>query len=115
MATLPNRPQRVPREIPEMRPEMVKADLRNPEKRDYQAEIGGCLERARHWLGWSLKECAAKLGRDERQVARWEAGTERTQVDVVMGVAELQQPFAAQLAKLSGADIHMHAEFRRIA
>jgi ribosome-binding protein aMBF1 (putative translation factor) len=94
---------------------MAPSHLRKAEKVDFQAEIGGCLERARCWLGWSLKECAAKLGRDERQVSRWESGTERTQVDVVMAVEELQQPFAAQLAKLSGADIHVHVSFRRIA
>lgn len=94
---------------------MARAEVRKPETVDYQAEIGGCFARARHWLGWSLKEAAAALGKDERQVARWERGEERTQVDVVFSVPELRQPFAAQLAKLSGAKVAVRADFQEVA
>lgn len=103
------------RVIPEMQPSMLKADLRNPENVDCLAEIGGCLFRARSWLGWNLEQVAAKLKRDPRQVRRWEAGEERTQVDVVFAVPELREPFCVQLAKLSGADVSVHVDFRRTA
>lgn len=91
------------REIPEMRPAPAKADLRKAEIADYQAETGACLRRARMFVGWSLKEAAGHLKRDERQIARWEAGTENVQVPVVMACEALAQPFAYQLAQLSGA------------
>lgn len=105
------RPVESQRELPEKSGGQAKANLRFAEKRDLQAEIGGCLSRARHWVGWSLKEAAAELGRDERQIARWENGQERTQVDVVMAVEQLAQPFCVQLAKLSGAAVSVRADF----
>lgn len=99
---------------------MAHADLRKAENEDLRA-LGQCLFRARSWLGWTLDELAAKLppppekdARDPRQVSRWERGEERTQVDVVMAVPELQQPFAAQVAKWSGADVYMGAKFQKV-
>lgn len=92
---------------------MARAALRKAETAALQAQIGQCLNRARHWLGWSLKEAAAAIGRDERQVARWERGEERTPVDLVFAVPELQQPFVVQLAQLSGAEARMTVSFAR--
>lgn len=89
------------REIPEMRPDPVKANLRKAETVDYRAETGACFARA--CQGLSLKQVAGYLHRDERQIARWFTGAERVQVDVVMACPELAQPFAYQLAQLSGA------------
>jgi ribosome-binding protein aMBF1 (putative translation factor) len=99
------------RVISESRKPMAHADLRKPETRDFQAEIGQCLFRARSWVGWNLEQLAAALKRDPRQVRRWEAGEERTQVDVVMGVLELRQPFALQIARLAGARVTHSADF----
>lgn len=101
------------RVISETRPKMLKADLRKAENGELKA-LGACLFRARSWLGWTLEQLAAELKRDARQVARWERGEERTQVDVVMGVPDLQQPFAAQLSKWSGAEVYMRADFRKV-
>ena len=93
---------------------MAKADLRNAESIDFRAEIGACLQRAASLLGWSLKQLAGALKRDERQVSRWLNGQERVQLDVVFDCEELRQPFALQLSKLSGADWHVHVEFRKV-
>lgn len=65
-------------------------------------------------MGWSLKQLAGALKRDERQVSRWLNGQERVQLDVVFDCEELRQPFALQLSKLSGADWHVHVEFRKV-
>lgn len=102
------------RELAEIEPRMLRADLRNAEAVNFRAEVGACLQRAASLLGWSLKELAGHLDRDERQVARWLNGTERVQVDVVFDCEELRQPFAYQLARLSGADGHVHVEFRKV-
>lgn len=94
---------------------MLRADLRKTESIDFRAEVGACLQRAASLLGWSLKQLAAGLKRDERQIARWLNGQERVQVDVVFDVEELRQPFAYQMAKLSGAEIRVRCEFKEIA
>src|SRR3990167_6114817 len=80
-------------ELSEITPTMARADLRKTENVDFRAEVGACLQRAASLLGWSLKELAGKLGRDERQVSRWLNGHERVQVDVVFDCEELRQPF----------------------
>jgi ribosome-binding protein aMBF1 (putative translation factor) len=89
------------RVIPEIRPEMAHADLRKPDIRDFQAEIGRCLESARNEQGWTLEQLSAALHRDPRQVRRWIAGDERVQLDVVFAVPELREPFVVALAKLA--------------
>ena len=104
----------VHRVLAETRPEMVKASLRKAENVDFRAEVGSCLQRAASLVGWSLKQLAAELHRDERQVSRWMNGQERVQLDVVFECEELRQPFAYQLARLSGADGHVHVEFRKV-
>jgi cytochrome c551/c552 len=80
---------------------MAKADLRIQEIDAFRAEIGRCVERARLLVGWSLKQLAASLAHDERQVARWIAGTERAQFDVLFSVPELRGPLVIALAGLS--------------
>jgi ribosome-binding protein aMBF1 (putative translation factor) len=102
------------RVISEIRPEMVKADLRKAENRDFRAEVGACLFRARTLLGWTLEQLASALDRDARQVRRWESGEERVQVDVVMAHDELREPFGFFLAKLSGADVRVSVDFRKV-
>lgn len=111
MNTVTAPPAAAPLPLPDARPVMLKASLRNADAVDHKSDIGECLASAAHWLGWSLKELAAKLDRDERQVARWLTGAERVQVDVVWSVPELRQPFALHLAKLAGAYVRVCAEF----
>jgi hypothetical protein len=111
------------RVLPEIRAEMIKADLRKAADTPVTAaDIGKCLFRARCWLGWNLEQLAAELPppsgaerRDPRQVRRWESGEERTQLDVVFSVPALREPFTVQLARLSGAECTVHVAFRRSA
>jgi hypothetical protein len=94
---------------------MAKADLRLSEKVDFQAEIGGCLDYARRFVGWTLDQLAAELKRDPRQVARWIRGEERTQVDVVFTCEPLRQPFVVALAVLASCDVETTVRIRRRA
>ena len=83
------------------RPRMVKADLRKAETPDLRPLIGRALERTRQAAGLTLKEFAAALGRNERQVARWITGAERLQVDAVFAVEHLRSKFVVALAELA--------------
>lgn len=91
--------------LPEKANRPCKATLRKPESDDAMAEIGECLDFARRSVGWSLKELAAALNRDERQIQRWCDGKENTNIAAVFAVAVLQQPFVIALAKLAECEI----------
>jgi len=95
---------------------MAKADLRYPEApapSDLRWLVGQALRRAFGLLGWSLKEAAAKVGRDERQVARWLNGAERPQLDALFAVEELRQPIVQALSELVGAEVEVTIRLRR--
>jgi DNA-binding transcriptional regulator YiaG len=93
----------------EMRPEMVKADLRKPE---IWRIVGGAVERTRVLSGLSLKEFAARFGRDERQVARWISGEERPQVDAVFACEALRSWLVIALAELAGPAVEVETVIR---
>jgi ribosome-binding protein aMBF1 (putative translation factor) len=95
------------RVIPEMRRAMAKAEVRKPENDEIQADIGGCLDYARREVGWTLDTLAEELGRDPRQVRRWIANEERTQLDVVFKVRALRQPFVIALARLAACQVEV--------
>jgi hypothetical protein len=96
--------------ISEKRRKMATAALRKPEKSPAAVsslkELGGCLDFARRYVGWTLDQLVAELqeqaGRtfDARQIARWIRGEERTQVDAVLCVRQLHGPFVIALANL---------------
>jgi len=102
-------------EIPETRPRMVKADLRKAEPDGWREAIGRAIERAMFLQGWSLKQFAAAVGRDERQVARWITGAERPQLDTLFACEALRQPLVQALGELVGADVHTTITLRRTA
>src|SRR5436190_24351515 len=90
---------------PETRPRMVKADLRKADLPGWREALGAALERMRLLAGFSsLKELSSAIGRDERQVARWIAGTERPQFDALFAVPALRQPLVVALAELAQHD-----------
>ena len=103
------------RVISEMQPEMLKADLRKPENRRFWAETGSCLDEARRVVGWSLDQLAGEVGRDARQVRRWMAGEEQTQIAAVFAVEVLRQPFVIALAKLAQCEVITEIRVRRSA
>lgn len=95
------------RRLPDTTPGMLKADLpdvRKPEISDWRIDVGAAIERMRRLAGLSLKELAAAIARDERQVARWIAGAERPQFDALFAVPALRQPLVIALAELAQAD-----------
>jgi ribosome-binding protein aMBF1 (putative translation factor) len=100
------------RVIGEMRPTMAKADLSKRETRACLADIGRCLDAARRDVGWTVDQLAAELDRDPKQVGRWMRGEERTQVDAVFGVKQLQKPFVVALAKLAECEIETTVRIR---
>src|SRR5687767_13457160 len=89
--------------LPDTTPGMLKADLRKAEILDWRADVGRAIERMRLLASLSLKELADAIQRDERQVARWIAGTERPQFDALFAVAALRQPLVVALAELAQA------------
>jgi transcriptional regulator with XRE-family HTH domain len=62
--------------------------------------------------GWSLKEFAAVLGRNERQVARWINGKEHAQLSVVFAVPALRRPLVIGLARLAGTSMELETVIR---
>lgn len=101
----------------ETRPTMAKADLRKADIEPWRVEIGRAIDRARLLRGWSLKELADAVGRDERQVSRWIAGTERPQMDALFAVVSLRCALVQAFAELAGSDVEVttHITVRRTA
>lgn len=103
-ATVPQASAARHRLLPEMSGGPLKADLRKAETADWRGHVGGAIERMRLLCGLSLKELADRVGRDERQIARWIAGTERPQMDALFAVEALRQPIVVALAELAEGD-----------
>lgn len=93
--------------LPETSRSLASAVLRKAEKRDWPAEVGEAIKRARLLVGWSLKEFAAELEkatqkkRDETQIGRWEKGQETPQLAALFAVEQLRGPLVVQLANLA--------------
>jgi transcriptional regulator with XRE-family HTH domain len=95
---------------------MAKATLKELDTPDYRALIGRCLDRARCLVGWSKKELAAALGKDEGQVCRWMDGKERPHLDALFAVAVLRGPLVIALAEITAdVDVVTTITVRRIA
>ena len=85
----------------------AKAELKNLEGRDFRVEIGRAITRARSIVGWTQDQLAGEIAKvlqrarfDPAQVARWEAGKERPQFDVLFAVDALCWPLVQCLAAL---------------
>ena len=77
--------------------------------------VGRAVDRCIALRGWSLKEFAAAVDRDVRQCGRWITGEERVQVDAIMAVESLRQPWAQAQCELAGADVEVTVRLRRTA
>jgi ribosome-binding protein aMBF1 (putative translation factor) len=94
-------------------PAMAKADLRKAETPDaWKTDIGLAIERVQKRSGWSLKEFADKVGRNERQVKRWMTADERPQFDALFAVAALRHLMVLALAELAGEGVEVTTEIR---
>ncbi len=99
----------MPPSLPDLRGSrhLLKAEIRHTE---WRSQIGAALQRAVSLRGWSLKEFAAAVDRDERQCARWINGTERPQLDVLFAEESLRQPLIAALAWAVGVCAELSIE-----
>ena len=88
---------------------MAKAELRKTEKAEHDDWIllGKAVERCIYLTALSLKEFAGVIDRDERQVARWIHGTERTQVDTIFAVPQFRRSFVVALAEQAGEGVEV--------
>jgi hypothetical protein len=96
--TLANRADDVIAADRRSRPRMAKADLRKADIDDNRRALGLAVERAMHLRGWTLKEFAAAVQRDERQCGRWFTGEERPQFDAIRAVPSLRAPMLEALS-----------------
>jgi len=94
---------------------MAKAELRKTEIRDCRAAVGSVVRRALVLRGWSLKEFAAAVDRDERQCARWMDGTERPQFDTLWAVRLLRAPLVQAFGELAGASVQIVITVGKVA
>jgi hypothetical protein len=113
--TVPNRLPDSPLAIREKRPRMAKALLPKGENVDIRSalrDLGGCLDFARRYVGWTIDQLAGELDRDSKQVARWIRGEERCQVDAVLGVRQLHGPFVIAMAQLRSDEVVIETTIR---
>lgn len=79
----------------------------------WRERVGRALQRAFALAGLSQKEVSGLLShRDQAQVNRWIAGTERPQFDALFAVPELRQPLVIALAELAGEGVEVITEIR---
>lgn len=109
--------ERTPRRLPETARTTAKADLRKAESERLRSVIGRAIDRARQLRGWSLKELAGAVDRDERQVSRWISGEERPQFDALIAVESFRQPLIVAFAEIAGEGVTISTtiEIRRTA
>ncbi|HMJ82293.1 MAG TPA: helix-turn-helix transcriptional regulator [Vicinamibacterales bacterium] len=88
---------------------MQRGEGLSPEKGDatYRALLGGAVRRARLRAGWSLKEFAGLLKRNERQIGRWETGDERALWDLLFALPRYRQELIIALAEVDGDNIEV--------
>jgi len=97
--------------LPDRRGKTAKADIRKADTEAYYASLGGCIEEVRRVSGLTLKEFAAVIGKDERQIARQIAGADRPQLEAVFAIDRFRGPLVIALAKLA-ADVDVVTEIR---
>src|SRR5687767_12303569 len=88
-------------------PEQVrKADV------EWRLALGRAVADAVSVVGWTLKEFAGAVDKDERQCARWLTGEDRPQFDVLFAVEALRVPLVVALARLAGPPIELETVIR---
>src|SRR5262249_7954703 len=100
----------------EIKPRMAKArvpDLRKTETTadaQWNTAVGRVIEQVQGTL--TLQEFASKLGRSERQVARWKSGEEHAQLATIFAVEEFRLPLVVGLARLVPRGISIETVMR---
>lgn len=97
----------------DVRPVAAKAGLHaSASIHPWRAVLGGAIKRARARKDWSLKQLAASLDRDERQVARWEDGSERAHWDALFAIDDFRIELLIALAEVCGSAVEIETTVR---
>lgn len=78
----------------------------------WRVALGRAIQRTFALAGVSQKEAAALIERDQAQIARWIAGSERPQMDAIFAVDALRQSLVVALAELAGAGVEIETVVR---
>jgi hypothetical protein len=97
--------------LPDMASRMAKADVHSGVRKtdidqqmlDYRLKVGRAIAVVVKRVG-SLKEFAALIDRDEREVARWISAERRPHLDAVFAVPILRRPMVIALAAELASD-----------
>lgn len=106
--------------LPDLADRMAKAalgDVRKADLNGWRERVGRAIERCRMLSGFSLKEFAGAVDRNERQVARWISGEDRPQFDLIFAVERLQRPLVIALAELiagEAVEVETTVRIRRV-
>ena len=97
--------------VSENRAQTAKAHLRKTEKDALWGELGKCLVFVCYDAELSIKEFAARLGKDAGQVQRQMEGKERPQIEAVFAVPEFRAPLIVALSRIT-PQIEVSTELR---
>ena len=97
--------------VNEKRAQTAKASLRKTEKDALWGELGKCLVFVCYDAELSIKEFAARLGKDAGQVQRQMEGKERPQIEAVFAVPEFRAPLIVALSRIT-PQIEVSTELR---
>ena len=90
--------------------------VRKAEKASQWEKDGAAMREVQHTLCLTLKEFAAALGKDERQIERQMQGLERPQIEAVRAVERFEGPMLiAQARRTSGVQVDTVIHVRRTA
>lgn len=95
---------------PEQGAKTAKASLRKAEVG--HADMGEVVALARKLSHLNLDEFAHACGKDPRQIARWEAGTERPQIEAVWAVGEFKPFVLEAMAALASCRVETETVIR---
>lgn len=98
-------------EKPRQQAKVAPAVLKNLDKEALWAELGQCLVFVCYDANLSLKEFAAKVGKDEGQLHRQMEGKERPQIEAVFAVPAFRASLVVALSRLTN-EIEMFTEIR---
>lgn len=88
----------------------AKAVLRKAE--NVHGDMAGVVALARKLSHLNLDEFAQRCEKDPRQIARWEAGTERPQIEAVWAVAEFKPFVLEAMAALASCRVETETVIR---
>lgn len=101
----------------DLKPRMAKVALAEVRKTDHEADlwqslVGEAVKTVQLWAGLSLKEFADRLGKNERQVARWISGEDHAQFGAIFAVPEFRALAVLALAQIAKENVEVIHEVR---